>query len=276
VPSCPNAIVSPRWLADHLGEPSLRVLDVRWRLDDPLAGRRSYEAGHIPTAHFVDLEEITGREGGGRHPLPTPSLFQVAMRSSGVDPGSLVIAYDDAGGSIAARLWWLLRLHGHENVAVLDGGIAAWKGSLEAGWPPAPRHGSFVAETPDAAATVDRLAVQKNCYLLLDARAPERYSGASGSVDPVGGHIPGARNAFWGENLGPDGKFLRPADLRRRYEELGVTTGETVVYCGSGVTACHDILAIHLAGLGPAKLYPGSWSDWCRHRDAAITTGSQP
>ena len=254
------------WLQEHLGEPDLRVVDCRFVLGEPGAGRRAWLAGHVPGAAFLDLDaDLAGEPGErGRHPLPDPEAFESAARRGGIGAGSRVVAYDEAGEGGAARLWWLLRHFGHEDVAVLDGGLTAWRdagGPLRAGeesvepgdFVARPREGDSVGADEAGAAPV-----------LLDARAPARYSGESEPIDPVAGHIPGAVNLPSSE-LAPGGRFLEPGELRARLERAGAAPGrEVVAYCGSGVTACTIVLVAELAGLGPARLYPGSWSEWSR------------
>jgi thiosulfate/3-mercaptopyruvate sulfurtransferase len=247
----------------------LTVLDVRWSLLGP-PGREGYKAGHLPGARFVDLDtELAGRAQpggeGGRHPLPDPDRFAAAMRAHGVRRHVPVIVYDQRDGTSAARAWWLLRHHGHDDVRVLDGGFDAWTAS---GGPvgdatPTPVAGDFVAIAGRApvvdAAGAAALAVEG---LLLDARAAERYAGTNEPVDPVAGHVPGAVSAPTFANVDDDGRFL-PADaLRERFAALGARDGAWVgVYCGSGVTATHEVLALALVGID-AALYAGSWSDW--------------
>lgn len=269
-----SPLASAEWLAEHLDDPTVKVIDLRWYLGEPGRGRREYTSGHVPGAAFIDLDtEISGKEGAGRHPIPSPEQFQEALRRAGVNRGDRVVVYDDVGGSIAARLWWLLRVHGHDDVAVLDGGLQSWKGSTETTEPPL-QSGNFEAGTPDLSSVVQYEGMQKlePDSVVLDARAPERYSGETEPVDPVAGHVPGARNAFWKDNLGPDGKFLSAEELRKRYAAHGIDKGNAVVYCGSGVTSCHDLIALELAGLGPGKLYAGSWSDWSTRPDAPVET----
>lgn len=272
-------LVSAGWLADNRAAPDVRVIDVRWYLDGR-SGRDAYLAGHIPGASFVDLDaEITGREGPGRHPLPTTEQFQAAMRRADVDRDSRVVAYDDSGGMSAGRLWWLLRWFGHRDVAVLDGGIGAWPGPLETKDDPARRGGDFVATSPDPSQVLDADAVRhlEAGTVLVDARSPERYRGETEPIDPRPGHVPGARNLYWQENLAEDGRFLPPEQLRERFRELGVQAGEQVVaYCGSGVSAAHDLLALEIAGMGRGRLYEGSWSDWSRRLDLPAATGPEP
>ncbi len=280
-PSPPfGPLAAADWLRFHLNDPRLLVIDLRWYLDGR-SGRHAYEEGHIPGAVFVDLErEITAPRGPGRHPIPAPSQFGAAMRRAGVSSDSEVVVYDDQGGAIAARLWWLLRFYGHDRVAILNGGLQAWSsagGALSHATARA-TPGDFAAESRPGQVVdkhgVDRFRRQPNARL-LDARVPERYRGDQEPIDPRKGHIPGALSAPWPGNL-RSGKFLPPAELRRKYHALGITE-ETpvVVYCGSGVTACHDILALELAGF-PSQLYEGSWSDWSRDASLPVATGAEP
>jgi thiosulfate/3-mercaptopyruvate sulfurtransferase len=265
-------LVSPEWLRDHRDDPEVRVVDFRWYLLGG-KGKDAYDQGHIPGAVFVDLESVTGREGGGRHPLPTGAQFEEEMRKAGISSDTRVVAYDDAGGSIASRLWFLLRWFGHGAQAVLDGGLGTWGDQLTTDVPAVAR-GSFVSGEPDRSRILDFDAVRKLIGVpLIDARAGERYRGEKEPVDPKAGHIPGARSAPWSENLRPDGRFKTPEELRDRFAQLGVD-GENgaVIYCGSGVNATHDLLAMELAGLKNGRLYAGSWSDWSA-RDAPIATG---
>jgi thiosulfate/3-mercaptopyruvate sulfurtransferase len=266
-------IVSPEWLHDHLRDPDLRVIDFRWSLRGP--GREAYELGHIPGAVFVDLEDVTGIEGGGRHPLPTGVQLAEEMRKAGVDSDTKVVVYDDAGGSIAARLWFLLRWFGHDAQAVLDGGIQAWGEPIDT-TVPSVQLGDCGWREPDRSKVLDFESVSRLTGVpVLDARAGERYRGEREPVDPKAGHVPGALSAPWMENLGPDGRFKSAAELRKQFAALGADKGSPVVYCGSGVNACHDLLALELAGLAGARLYAGSWSDWSS-RDAPIAIGKDP
>jgi thiosulfate/3-mercaptopyruvate sulfurtransferase len=268
-------IVSAEWLREHLEDPNLRIVDFRWYLLGG-KGRDAYGRGHIPGAVFVDLEAVTGREGGGRHPLPTGEQFEEEMEKAGISAATRVVAYDDAGGSVASRLWFLLRWFGHEAQAVLDGGIGAW-GKLLTTEVPTLARGSFRSSEPDRSRILDFEDVRELTGVpLLDARAGERYRGEKEPVDPKAGHIPGALSAPWAENLGPDGKFKSPEELRERFAALGAAGDEgAVVYCGSGVNATHDLLAMELAGLKTGRLYAGSWSDWSA-REAPIATGPNP
>jgi thiosulfate/3-mercaptopyruvate sulfurtransferase len=245
--------------------PSPTVLDIRWQLTTGV-DRDAYLAGHVPGAVLIDLDrQLSGAPGaGGRHPLPSAKAFTTAMRSAGVGAERPVVVYDAATSMAAARAWWLLRYFGHPRVAVLDGGLAAWIAAalpLETDVPPGPA-GDFVARAGgmpvlDAGQAPETAARG----ILLDARAPERYSGTSEPVDPIGGHIPGAVNRPTSENVDSDGRFLDPRRLRAAFEALGAGGVPLGSYCGSGVTAAHQVLALELAGYH-AALYPGSWSEW--------------
>jgi len=270
-------IVSAAWLADHHRDPDVRVVDLRWYLDGR-SGQAAYDAGHVPGAVFVDLNAISGHEPGrGRHPLPEAGVFEAAMRAAGIGRDTAVVVYDDAGGSVAARLWWMLRYFGHDRAAVLDGGIQAWSG--EPGTTAErPAAGDFAAAPPREELKVEYEDVRRlpAGTLLLDARAGERYRGEIEPVDPIAGHIPGARSAPAGDNLDAEQRFRSPEELRRRFEALGAGADrDVVVYCGSGVSACHDLLAMEVAGLAGARLYPGSWSEWTAHADAPVATGEE-
>jgi thiosulfate/3-mercaptopyruvate sulfurtransferase len=255
-------------LGDALGDPGLRVVDCRWKLGDPDAGRAAYLAGHIPGAAFLDLDLDLSAPPSvrGRHPLPAAAAFDRAARAAGISAGSRVVAYDEAASGGAARLWWLLRHFGHDAAAVLDGGIGAWReagGELVPGTE-APPPGDFTA-VERGGDTADATEIERSpggCSLaLVDARARERYAGETEPIDPVAGHIPGAGNAPFAE-LAPAGRYLGAGELRERLEAAaGGDRGEFVAYCGSGVSACTVVLAAELAGL-EARLYPGSWSEW--------------
>ncbi|MER6115085.1 sulfurtransferase [Streptomyces sp. NPDC001743] len=255
------------------------LLDVRWQLGGP-PGRPDYEAGHIPGAVFVDLEaELAGPAGeGGRHPLPDPVEFGAVMRRAGVGRDSSVVVYDGGQGWAAARAWWLLRWTGHRDVRVLDGGLAAWTGELTKEIP-SPAEGDFVP-APGALPLLDAdgAAALARSGLLLDARAAERYRGDVEPIDRVGGHIPGAVSAPTGENVGADGRFLPAGVLASRFTDLGAAEGtrEVGVYCGSGVSGAHQVLALELAGFPDAALYAGSWSHWTRDESRPVATGPEP
>lgn len=283
-----TALITAAALAEALdGEgPRPALLDVRWELSTG-AQRDRYEQGHIPGAAFVDLDaDLSSPPGvGGRHPLPTADAFEAAMRAAGVDSARPVVVYDAATSIAAARAWWLLRYFGHDDVRVLDGGLDAWREQglgLERGPGGAPGGGpgggDFTAspgEMPvlDAAAAL-RLARDG---VLLDARAPERFSGESEPVDPVAGHIPGARNRPTTTNVTQTGEFLQPDQLRAAFAQAGVWDGVSVgAYCGSGVSATHEVLALELAGYPDAALYPGSWSEWVSDPKRPVATGPSP
>jgi len=274
---------------DSAGAPAL--LDVRWQLGGP-PGIESYLTGHLPGACFVDLDkDLSGPPGpGGRHPLPLAGTFQAAMARAGLESVRLAVVYDDADSTIAARLWWMLRHFGHRQVAVLDGGFRGW---AAAGLPvstevPRPARGSFTVTSAGLLPVLDadgaaRLA---RSGFLLDARAGDRYRGETEPVDPAAGHIPGAISAPTRANVGPDGRFLPPAELARRFAGLGVPVtaaqalapdGSPLIgaYCGSGVTAAHEVLALDLIGV-PAALYVGSWSAWSADPASQVATGPEP
>jgi thiosulfate/3-mercaptopyruvate sulfurtransferase len=269
------------------GQGPVALLDVRWRLGGP-PGIQAYLQGHLPGAVFIDLDkDLAGLPGnGGRHPLPDRAVFEAAMRAAGLHRAQLAVAYDDAGSTIAARLWWLLRYFGHDEVAVLDGGLNAW---ADAGLPvttqvPRPAPGDFSAGQGGGMPVLDDAAAAglARSGFLLDARAAERYRGETEPVDPAAGHIPGAISAPATGNVAADGTFLPRAALRERFAGLGLPlTDETAAvvagaYCGSGVTAAQEVLALELAGLPAAALYVGSWSAWSADPARPVATGSDP
>ncbi|HEX4834325.1 MAG TPA: sulfurtransferase [Trebonia sp.] len=292
-------------LLRELNEPGYpHVLDVRWRLGGP-PGRELYAAGHVIGAVFTDLDAdlaapprtgpvaeagsaaVVGSAagaaagGGGRHPLPSAAAFQASMRRLGVDSGRPVVVYDDADATAAARAWWLLRYFGHPSVRVLDGGFRAWLAAsltYETGEPrEAPPAGGFTA-SPGHLPLLDAAAARDLARrgLLLDARAGERYRGEAEPADPVAGHVPGAVSAPTAQNVTADGAFRPPAELAARFAALGAAGGvEVGAYCGSGVTAAHEVLALSLAGI-PAALYAGSWSDWITDPARPVATGAEP
>ncbi len=272
-------LISASDLGGRLGDPRLRLADVRWYVGEPGRNRDEYAAGHLPGAILLDVDtDLSAPSGPGRHPLPDPAAFAALMAERGLGDDHLIVAYDDADGIYAARLWWMLRWIGHPGGRLLDGGLRAWQA---AGLPlttDAPRPTpALMTVRPGPTRVIDRdgLWARLGSALLLDARLPDRYTGEQHPVDPLGGHIPTARHAPVTGNLGPDGRFLPPEDLARRYRALGVGEGDTVASCGSGVTACHDILAMVLAGLPEPILYPGSWSDWCTS-GLPYATGPEP
>lgn len=280
--SLPGPIVSVDWLHTNLDDPALRIADVRWSLGGP-AGRERYDEGHLPGAIFLDADaELSSPgEGPGRHPVPSAARLAAVLGDRGIGDEHVVVAYDDAGGSIAARLWWLYRHYGHDGrCAVLDGGIQAW---TDAGLPlstDAAAHPSASwtpGEPRDDMVDTDTVAeLRESDALLLDARAGERYRGETEPIDPRPGHIPGAVSAPWSDNLGPAGRFLPADTLRERYASLGAGARPTVAYCGSSLTATHDLLAMELAGLEGGRLYEGSWSHWSSDPSRPAATGSRP
>jgi thiosulfate/3-mercaptopyruvate sulfurtransferase len=263
------------------------LLDVRWRLGGP-PGREDYARGHLPGAVFLDLDADLSAPPGpaGRHPLPAPADLQRVLRAAGVRDGAPVVVYDADNGSVAARLWWLLRWAGHDRVSLLDGGYAAW---VAGGHPvtadvPAPVQGD-VTVRPGHMPVVDAdgAAELARTGLLLDARAPERYRGDVEPIDPKAGHVPGARNAPFAAHTGEDGRWRAPEELAEHFAKLGVpeTSGSEVgAYCGSGVTAASVVLALEIAGVtssgGPATLYAGSWSNWSADPTRPVATGDAP
>ena len=288
------SLISAAELAALLDDPDLRIADVRWSLAAPAAGRVAYAEAHLPGAVFVDLDTVlTAPTGPGRHPLPDPAVFAAALGALGIGREHRVTVYDDAGGTVAARLWWMLDVLGHERVSVLDGGIGAWR---DAGLPLTADVRTFDAAAPIAdlprtwPRTIPReqLGPRLGSLTLLDARAPERYRGEIEPIDPVAGHIPTAVNAPTATFLGADGRFLPAEALAARFAALGGATGAAgaaagsapgdrpvVVSCGSGVNACQLALAMRAAGLPDPLLYPGSYSDWSR-AGMPIATGDAP
>ncbi|MGV9642564.1 sulfurtransferase [Streptomyces sp. NPDC003514] len=281
-----NAIISASELATALaGDHPPVLLDVRWQLtlatasgEPPFDGRAAHAAGHVPGAVYVDLDRELASEPGprGRHPLPDLAVFGRAMRRAGVSSTRPVVVYDGGQGWAAARAWWLLRWTGHPDVRVLDGGLPAWEGPLETAVP-VPAEGDF-EPVPSATGLLDAdgAAALARSGVLLDARAGERYRGEVEPIDPVGGHIPGAVSAPTNENVGPDGRFLPAGELAARFKELGAVEGRDVgVYCGSGVSAAHEALALAVAGV-PAALYVGSWSEWSADPARPVAVGPDP
>jgi thiosulfate/3-mercaptopyruvate sulfurtransferase len=275
--SLPGPVVSVEWLRDHLADPELRVADVRWSLAGP-PGRERYEHGHLSGAVFLDADrELSSPgEGPGRHPVPTAAKLARILGERGIGDEHVVVAYDDAGGSIAARLWWLYRHFGHDgSCAVLDGGIGAW---TDAGLPLATDQPTYAATTWTPGAPRDDLVgteaveVAAPSALLLDARAAERYRGEVEPIDPRPGHIPGAVSAPWSTNLDERGRFLPADELRRLYQALGAGERPVIAYCGSSLTATHDLLAMEIADIAGGRLYEGSWSHWSSdpRRPAAV------
>lgn len=275
----PGPLVDAAWLAAHAHE--IAIADCRWYLDGR-SGREAHRAGHIPGAVWLDIDtDLAGppSPAGGRHPLPDPDRFAAAMGAAGVGDDTPVVAYDDAGGSIAARLWWMLSALGRP-AAVLDGGIGTWEGPLATGEGARPA-ARFTARPWPEEAVLSTAAVHPDRrdpdLLLLDARVTARYRGEDTSIDARPGHIPGALSAPWPENVGADGRMLPAADLRARFGSLGADGHRPVgVSCGSGVTACHLLLARAVAGLPPGRLYVGSWSAWSADPANPVTLGPVP
>jgi len=270
-----TTLIDTSTLSRHLDDPALVIVDCRFKLDDEDWGAREYAAAHIPGSVYASLDrDLSGAKTGanGRHPLPEPSALIRTFEHLGIGGGTQVVAYDQEAGMYASRLWWLLRWMGHLDVAVLEGGFGKWVAEgrpTAAGSEVSPALPSRRFEgAPRADMTTDTAAVARLLdhpgWRLLDARAPERYNGEVETVDRVAGHIPGAVNHFFKTNLDEEGKFLTPEELRKRlrHSMAGVEPERVVCYCGSGVTACHNLLALEHAGLPGAKLYVGSWSEW--------------
>jgi thiosulfate/3-mercaptopyruvate sulfurtransferase len=256
------------------------VLDCGFDLADPAAGERAHAAGHLPQAQYVHLDrDLSGAKDGrnGRHPLPTRAVLAARAGAWGIAPGMQVVAYDAQGGPYAARAWWLLRWLGHDAVAVLDGGTAAWvaAGGSMVTAPATVRARPPYPERPPGMPTVAAAALlpPDRPWRVLDARAPERYRGDVEPLDPVAGHIPGAANRFFKDNLLPDGRLRTPAELRAGFTPWAADPASVVHQCGSGVTACHNLLAMEHAGLPGSALYPGSWSEWCADPSRPVARG---
>jgi thiosulfate/3-mercaptopyruvate sulfurtransferase len=280
-----STLITAAELVNHVDDPGWRIVDCRHDLFDHAFGRREYDAGHIAGAFFADIEHgLSGPKSGtnGRHPLPTREKVVELFRAWGLSNQTQLVAYDGQGGQFAVRLWWLARWLGLSSVALLDGGWQAW---LAVGGPtsrtePARQRGAFAAGAPlveyvDAAFVRDHLA--DSSTVVLDARAPERYAGEQEPIDPVAGHIPGAINRFWQLNL-TDGRFKSPAALRKEFETLlgGRRSSDLIHQCGSGVTSCHNVLAMEIAGLPGARLYAGSWSEWVADPTRPVAVGRLP
>jgi len=284
----PTTLISCKELKALLADDSRHcvLIDCTFDLADPAAGREVYHRAHLPGAHYLHLDnELSGPKTGsnGRHPLPDPDALAARLRALGVNDDSQIVAYDAQGGMYAARAWWLLRWLGHEAVAVLDGGTNAWMAdalATEQGATPEPEANGNFSRRPALVRTVDADALLANLrapsWLVVDARSPDRFRGENETLDPVGGHIPGAANRFFKDNLQSDGRFKPAATLRTEFGQvLGTTPPElAVMQCGSGVTACHNLLALEVAGLRDAALYPGSWSEWCADPARPVATGA--
>lgn len=278
-----STLLQPADLMGHLDDPGWLVLDCRFELADPDAGERAWSEGHLPGALYAHLDRdlsgpVTARSG--RHPLPAPDAFAATLSRWGVTPGLQVVAYDASSGMFAARLWWMLRWAGHDRVAVLDGGLQGWLaagGHLDRSVRQREAVAFRPAWRPAMALTTDEVAASlgKAGPLLVDARGAERFEGRVEPIDPVAGHVPGAVNHPSSWNLGPDGRFLPPVALQERWREtLGARAPTDVAcMCGSGVSACHHLLALEHAGLPGARLYPGSWSEWVRDPSRPVSRG---
>ncbi len=278
-----TTLIDAATLAQHLNDPSWVVLDARFDLTDPAKGEALYRQAHIPGARYVSLDtHLSGPKTGanGRHPLPSPAAAAASFGGLGVSRQHQVVLYDADMGMFAARGWWMLRWLGHEHVAVLDGGLAAWQRAglpvtaAETAWAPAVFEPA-PADTERVPADDVQAHLGDTGRLLVDARAADRFRGQNETLDPVGGHIPGAVNRFFQLNLTPEKAFKSPADLRAEWAAVvgGHDASRVVMYCGSGVTACHNLLALEHAGLTGARLFAGSWSEWCASPDRPKATG---
>lgn len=280
-----TTLITADTLVRHLCGADWIVIDCRHDLTHPAAGPAAFAAGHIPGAQHAHLDTdlsdklpATQGEFRGRHPLPTRETFVETLRHWGVNTTSQVVAYDAQGGMFAARLWWMLRWVGHDAVAVLDGGLPAWQNlgqSLETTPVSRPRGDFTLGPSLARSVAVDELLanLETGQHTVLDARAPDRFRGENETLDPVGGHIPGAKNRFFKDNLQADGCFKPASQLRAEFSALLRVPEHSVMQCGSGVTACHNLLAMEVAGLGGAALYPGSWSEWCSDPTRPVATG---
>jgi thiosulfate/3-mercaptopyruvate sulfurtransferase len=281
-----RTLVQAEELARRLGEPKLRLFDCRFDLARPEAGRDRYDDAHLPGAIYADLNRDLAApptRTSGRHPLPSVTVLEARLRAWGVGADTPVVAYDDGNGMYAARLWWLLRWLGHHDVAVLDGGMRHWEqlGLPLDDAPVVHPPGDFVARpVPELAvdAGTVKAAMEDPSVRILDVRAPERYRGEVEPLDPVAGHVPGARNHPYTTSLDAANRFLPAVELRTALEASlgGVPPRRTIVMCGSGVTACHALLALEHAGLPGARLYAGSWSEWCSDPGRPVRTGAAP
>ena len=281
-----NTLIDAATLSRHLDDPQWVILDCRHDLMNKDFGRNAFAEGHLQGAQFADIDtDLSGPKTGadgvfrGRHPLPQRAQLLQQLRAWGINDDSQVVAYDAQGGMFAARLWWLLRWLGHEAVAVLDGGLAAWSA---AGLPlvteVAPRARGNLSERPALVRTVSVQDVVDNLasarLQVIDARANDRFRGENETIDPVGGHIPGAKNRFFKDNLQADGRFKDATTLRQELQAIVGAPQAAIMQCGSGVTACHNLLALEVAGLPGAALYPGSWSEWCADASRPVATGA--
>ncbi|TXH69344.1 MAG: sulfurtransferase [Thiothrix sp.] len=277
-----KTLINTQNLVARLGQKDQIIFDCRFNLADPSAGERAYQAGHIPGAFYLHLDNDLSspiQANTGRHPLPDPENLANKLAAYGLNRNTQVFVYDDNSGAFAGRAWWLLRYLGHEAVAVLDGGLTAWLAEgeiLEQTLPSKPeQRGDFKAQTQDTYVLTTESLSQAHAYQLIDARSPERFRGELEPIDPIAGHIPGAINRPLTDNL-QDGQFKAPEILRQEWEAklAGKVPNEIVHMCGSGVSACHNLLAMELAGLSGSRLYVGSWSEWIRDPKRPIATGN--
>lgn len=270
-----QTVVSPQWLRDNLQSPQLKIIDCRFRLEDSLWGYQQYLTSHIPNAYYLDLNKDLSsppQTHGGRHPLPNPYTLAQKLEQIGIFKNlTTVVVYDDSRFAFASRLWWLLRYLGHDKVFILDGGWQQWQSlhyPVTSDIPP-PSQGHFPV-TVDSSQVVDIHYVKQRLNfpntVIVDARSPSRYRGEEEPIDPVAGSIPGAKNIFWQQITTPDG-FLRPTEELQALWQPYLDAQEIVVYCGSGVTACVDLMSLATIGFHHGKLYPGGWSDWCSYLD---------
>jgi thiosulfate/3-mercaptopyruvate sulfurtransferase len=269
-----DSIVSPQWLSAHLDDPHVAIIDCRFALENPDAGYQQYLESHLPGAFYLhlntDLSSPVGKHGG-RHPLPDPSILAEKLAAIGVQSSeTLVVAYDDSRFAFASRLWWLLRYFGHDRVAVLDGGFSHWQQqgyAVTAEWPEVKPARFEVALRPEWVVDVEAVKERKDRsgVVLVDSRTGDRYRGEYEPIDPIAGHIPGAVNYCWQEITDDRGWVKSPEALQQQWDEVQ-SAEEIIVYCGSGVTACANLLSLHRAGIDRAKLYAGSWSDWCSYQ----------
>jgi thiosulfate/3-mercaptopyruvate sulfurtransferase len=282
-----TTLISAQQLAQHIADPNWVVIDCRHDLLNPEFGRNVFAAGHLPHAQHADLDtDLSDKSPGpngefrGRHPLPDRNAFAETLRRWGINHGSQVVAYDAHGGMFAARLWWMLRWMGHQAVALLDGGMPAWQAldlplSTETTTKP---HGNVSPGTPlvntvSVDEVVANLATKQR--LVVDARANDRFRGENETIDPIGGHIPGAKNRFFKNNLDADGKFKSTEQLRAEWSAVLSDPRSAIMQCGSGATACHNLLALEIAGMPGAVLYPGSWSEWCADPARPVAKGDE-
>ncbi len=281
-----DTLIDCRQLGEKMGDPSWRIFDCRFDLADTGRGERDYHESHLPGAIYAHLDRnLSGpiTPQSGRHPLPNPKRLCGWLGQHAVQEDTQVVVYDDSGGTMAVRLWWLLRWLGHKQVALIDGGWQAW---TQAGLPtdkalPDPMPGTAFDCRPDWQQVVDSDAILRqhrdggNAMLLIDARSAERFRGEAEPIDPVAGHIPGATNLPLQQNLAPDGRFMSAASLRPLYDDAlaGRPPRDVVLMCGSGVTACHNLLAMEIAGLPGGRLYAGSWSEWIRDTSRPVAKG---